>query len=191
MVVVILLLWSILGSLFSFTGLVRQRFEVIVIRLVPRVHDSDTLSSYFKIRLVSNFVGLCCLFWRKELDESKIFVFACELIFDLSYISDWHHSLEGLQQHVFLNLSDNGSSDHQTAVLGRLLFEITGRWLSAITESTVDWFWRLASIAFVSSCKIFVIAFLAVPIVGKSKVNFSNRIVLYFEVSITEADLSL
>ncbi len=132
MVVIILLLRFIFCPLFSFTSLVWQRFEVVVIRLIPWIHDGNTLTSYFEIRLIRYFIGLCSLFRWKELNKSKIFKLSSKFIFDLPDISYWHHSLEGLQQHIFLYLSDNWSSNHQATILCRLFFRITRRRLCAI-----------------------------------------------------------
>lgn len=168
MIVVIFLLRSIFCSFFSFTCLVRQRLEVIVIRFVARVHNSDSLTCYSEIGFISNFVGLGCFLRWKEFNKCKIFEFTCEFVFNLSNISDRNHSLESLQQYVFLDLSNNWSSNHQTAILSRLLFEIARRWLSAVAQSAVNRFGRLTSVAFVSPCKILVITFLAVPIISKS-----------------------
>lgn len=165
-VVIILLLRFILRLFFSFTSLIWQRFEVIIIRLITRIHDSNTLSGYFEIGFVSNFIGLCCFLRGKELNKSEIFELPCKFIFNLSDISHRHHSLEGLQQYILLYLSNNRSSNHQTAVFCRLLFKITRRWLGAVAKSAIYWFRWFASIAFVSSCKIFVITFLAVPIIS-------------------------
>lgn len=89
MVVVFLLLWSILTTFLTLSGLIRKWFEVIFIWFVTGIHYCYFLPIYFKIWIVCFLECNCCLIRRKELDKGKILKCPGQLIFDLPNILYW------------------------------------------------------------------------------------------------------
>ena len=62
--------------------------------------------------------------------------------------------------------------------------------MSAVTQPTCGCLLGLAAIAPIPSPKILIIAFLAVPIIGRIDIHFSDGEILYFEFFVVEGHLS-
>ena len=123
-------------------------------------------------------MGNSSLFGCEKLNKSKIFIPSCHFIFDLSNISHRGNRFKKFQEQTFLYITEDGSSEHQAAILSWLLSKRSGWRLGAVAQFAISCFLGLATIAFASSSKIFVVAFLAVPVIGNSQIYLSNGVVL-------------
>jgi len=63
--------------------------------------------------------------------------------------------------------------------------------LCTITVPTSRILFRFTTIATKSPCKIFVIAFIAIPVIWQREINFSNRIVLNFNLFVSQYNFSI
>lgn len=178
MIVVVFLLRPFLGSFFPLSGFIGHRLKVVVIRFVSWIHDCDPLAGYSKASLICLFVSLSSLFWWEELNECEIFELACEFVPNLPNVPHRDYCLEDFQQNILFYIANNRAPDHQAAILCRFFFEVARRRLCAIAQSTVNWFLWLTSIALVSSCEVFIVTFVTVPIISKRKIHFPHWIVL-------------
>lgn len=179
MIVIIFHLRSFFYFSLSFACLIRQRFEIIIIRFVSWKHYSYFLPGYLETWFISLAICYCGLFWGKELDKCKIFELAGQFITDLSYISDRHDRFEDFKKDIFIDIGQDRSSDHYTTVLGRLFFETTWGRLRTVAESASCCFIRLTAITFVPSAKVFIITFVTIPVIGYCQIDHSDRKILY------------
>ena len=183
--VVIILHWSLWFSLPSpkmifppFPAFVREWLSIVILRFVSRVHHRNFFPLNSKIRVCGIFVCDCCLFCIIELNKSEILKLAGHFVLNHPDILDRGKLLKKIEKDFFLSFHDDRPPHHQTTSIDVILLVLHRLRLRTVVKFAVVIFLILASITLISSGEIFVVASIAVPIIGHIKIDPIERIVV-------------
>ena len=97
MIIVVFLLRSLLWFSFPLSNFIRQWFEEIIIRFISWIHDSDSLTTDSKTRIIGLSISYWSFFRGEKLNKRKILEPSSHFVPYLSYISnrsDWFKKLQ-------------------------------------------------------------------------------------------------